>query len=77
MEDKEAIEMMNRCIHEIEDLRRTNTQLTPAAEAYEVIRKITHGLAPVNRMGYSEDLVWRLRKKIQELQPKPKADDAE
>lgn len=73
MEDKEAIEMMNRCIDEIQTQRRIVEHLSPKAEAYEVIRDIVR-MQPRATQGYGEDLVWRLKKKIEELQPKPKAD---
>lgn len=70
MEDKEAIEMMERCIDEIQTQRRIVDHLSPKAEAYEVIRDIVR-MTPKASQGYGEDLVWRLKKKIAELQPKP------
>jgi len=73
MDDKDAIEMMQRCVHELEDYRRTIARLQPNAEAYEVIRDIIR-MTPKPSQGYGEDLVWRLKKKIAELEPKPKAD---
>ncbi len=72
MNDKEAIEMMHRCIDEIETQRRLVERLSPKAEAYEVIRDIVQ-MGPKQTQGYSEDLIWRLKKKIAELQPKPSA----
>lgn len=69
MHDKEAIEMMNRCLHDIEDLRRQRDILAPRAEAYEVIRTVV-GLLPKLSQGYSEDIAWTLKKKIKELQEK-------
>lgn len=71
MNDQEAIEMMQRCVHELEDNRRLVARLAPNAEAYEVIRDIIR-MVPKPSQGYGEDLVWRLKKKIDELQPKPK-----
>lgn len=76
MEDKEAIEMMNRCIDEIETQRRIVKHLQPQAEAYEVIRDIVR-MSPKQSQGYGEDLVWRLKKKIAELQPKPEVANAQ
>lgn len=70
MNDKEAIDMMHRCIDEIETQRRIVEHLSPKAEAYEVIRDIVR-MGPKQTQGYGEDLVWRLKKKIAELQPKP------
>jgi hypothetical protein len=75
MEDKEAIEMMQRCIEEIQTQRMLVERLAPKAEAYEVIRDISRAMLPRTSQGYGEDLVWRLKKKIEELQPKPKAAD--
>lgn len=75
MKDQEAIEMMQRCISEIETQRMIVSRLTPNAEAYEVIRDIVR-MSPKQSQDYGEDLVWRLRKKIEELQPKPEVTDA-
>jgi hypothetical protein len=74
MNDKEAIEMMERCMHELQELRGQINALGPKAEAYEVIRSII-GMLPKQSQGYSEDIVWRLKKKIAELQPKPKPEE--
>lgn len=70
MDDKEAIQMMERCMAEIRLLRNTNNAMAPKAEAFEVISKIM-GYLPGRSQGYSEDLVWVLEKRIRELQPKP------
>lgn len=74
MEDKEAVDMMQRCMHEIEAQRQVIARMRPNAEAYEIIRGIV-GMLPKPSEAYGEDLVWILRKRIQELQPKPKADE--
>lgn len=71
MNDKEAIEMMERCLYEIESQRTHIEFLTPRADAYEIISIISRGLAPRQGGTMSEDITWRLRKKIEELQPKP------
>lgn len=73
MDDKEAIQMMQRCAHDIRDLRAQNNSLAPKAEAYEVIRDIMR-LVPKPSQDYGEDIIWTLEKKIKELQPKPKED---
>jgi len=73
MNDKEAIDMMRRCAHEIRDLRRHRDAIAPQAEAYQVIRAIV-GMLPQPSQGYSEDLVWRLEKKIAELEAQPAKD---
>lgn len=68
--DKEAIDMMGRCIIEIKNLRAQIDRLRPKAEAYDNIA-IVLGLLPKQSQGYGEDLTWVLQKRIAELQPKP------
>lgn len=70
MTDKEMIGVMERSIAEIEMLRRENDRLRPKADAYDSITAIL-GLLPQPPQGFGEDIVWGLRKKIEELQPKP------
>lgn len=69
MTDQDAIQMIERCISEIEMLRRANAEFAPKAHAYDAITQIL-GLIPGPSQGYAEDIVWRLRKQIEELQPK-------
>lgn len=68
--DREAIEMMDRCIVAIESLRSQVDQLRPKAEAYDNIAAIL-GLLPKQSHPYGESLTWVLKKRIAELQPKP------
>ncbi len=70
MDNKEAIQMMERCADEIKTLREQIRVLSPKADAYDTIHEIV-GLLPKHSQGYGEDLVWLLKKKIAELQPKP------
>lgn len=72
MEDREAIDMMQRCLHEIEMQRKHIEFLTPRADAYEIVSIVARGLCPRQGGAMSEDITWRLRKKIEELQPKSK-----
>lgn len=72
--NQEAIEMMNRCKHEIIQLRATIANLKPKADAYDNIAAVLR-LLPQPNIGYGEDLVWILNKRIQELQPKPDAQE--
>lgn len=74
MNDKEAIQMMQRCAHDLREARSQINNLAPRAEAYEVIRDIIRMLPKISQ-GYGEDLVWILEKKIKELQSKPNMDD--
>jgi len=73
MNDKEAIDMMQRCAHELRSLRAQRDALAPMAEAYEVIRDIVRMASPRSGGAMSIDLIWTLEKRIQELQPKPAA----
>lgn len=66
----EAIEMMNRCKHEIMDLRATIDRLRPKADAYDNLATVLR-LLPQPSVGMGEDMVWRLDKRIEELTPKP------
>lgn len=68
MEDKEAIEMMQRCSQEIKFLRRQVDVLTPRAEAYDVLAKTINSLSPRQSQGVGEDVAWTLDKRIQEIQ---------
>lgn len=70
--NKEAIEMMNRCKHEIMNLRATIDRLQPKADAYDNLA-IVLGLLPRQSVGMGENLVWVLDKRIRELSPKPAA----
>lgn len=67
--NQEAIQMMERCCHEIRELRATIDRLRPKAEAYDNLAIVLH-LIPQPSQGYGEDLVYTLKKRIQELQPK-------
>ena len=71
MDVKEALEMMNRCKHEIMGLRAQIDRLTPKADAYDKLA-IVLGLLPRQSVGMGEDLVWVLDKRMRELEPKPK-----
>lgn len=68
--NQEAIEMMNRCKHEIMQLRAEVQALRPKAEAYDNFAIVLH-LLPQRSVGMGEDIVWTLNKRIEELQPKP------
>lgn len=73
--NSEAIEMMNRCKHEIMGLRATIEHLKPKAEAYDNIAAVLR-LLPQPSVGMGEDVVWTLDKRIRELTPQPAANAA-
>lgn len=73
MDVKEALDMMNRCKHEIMDLRRQIDRLMPKADAYDKLA-IVLGLLPRPGVSMGEDLVFVLDKRMRELQPKPAAE---
>lgn len=68
--NQEAIQMMNRSIHEIEELRRRIDVLAPKADAYDKL-SIVLDLLPKPSMGYGQDLVYILKNRIKELQEVP------
>jgi len=74
MSNQEAIQFMQRCKHEIQELKATINHLRPQAEAYNAIRSIL-GLLPQPSIGYGEDLVWILDKRIKELTEEPAKSD--
>lgn len=79
MHDKEAIEMMQRCASEITDLRRQIEVLAPKADAYDNLATVLN-LLPKRSQGMGLDLVWDLKKRIEELEraevnPARKQDD--
>lgn len=73
MTDRDTADMIQRCIEEIEGQRREIATLRPRAEAYTTITQIL-GLLPQPSQGYGEDLVWRLKRELAELQPKPETE---
>jgi hypothetical protein len=73
--NKEAIDMMNRCKHEIMGLKATIEHLKPKADAYDNLTRVLR-LLPQPGMTMGEDLVWVLDKRIRELSPKPAAVEA-
>lgn len=64
---QEALQIMERCTEEIRSLRIQRDALQPKAAAYDLIAKIL-GLLPEPSRGYGEDVVWKLEKRIAELQ---------
>lgn len=70
MTNAEAIQMMERCKHEIMGLRATIDRLKPKADAYDNLASVLR-LLPQPGIGMSEDIVGILAKRIAELQPKP------
>lgn len=76
MHDNQAIQMMQRCVEEITSLRGRLAIIEPKAEAYDLLSKVVGfvGDGGISR-GHGEDIVWRLKRQIEELTPQP-ADDA-
>ena len=69
MHDHEAIEMMQRCKHEIISLRNEIDRLRPKADAYDPIAQIL-SLMPRQSQPMGENLVWILDKRIKETEQK-------
>lgn len=70
MSNSEAIQMMERCKHEIRDLRAVIDRLRPKADAYDNMAAVLR-LLPQQSVGMGEDMIWVLDKRIRELQPEP------
>jgi hypothetical protein len=60
--------MICRCIEEISMLRHEIATLSPKAHAYDQITTVL-GLLPKPSQGYGEDIIWRLKKQLEELKP--------
>lgn len=73
MNDKQVIDMAQRCIEEIEQLRRVNAALAPKAEAYDLLKSVVDLIPCRNNRGEGEDIVWRLKRQIADI----KAQDAD
>lgn len=67
MEDKEALNMMRRCLSDIEQLRAERDRLAPLAEAYAVLRDVVR-MVPKPSQGYGEDIAWVLKDRIQKIE---------
>lgn len=67
MNDREAVEMMQRCKHEIISLRNEIDRLRPKADAYDSIAHIL-SLLPRQSQGMGENIVWTLDKRIREIE---------
>lgn len=65
--DLQQIQMVQRCIEEIQQLRAERDNLAPFARAFLVLEKVVNKFDD-GRQGYGEDLVWRLKKHLEELQ---------
>lgn len=70
MPNAEAIQMMERCKHEIRDLRAVIDRLKPKADAYDNLASVLR-LLPQPSVGMGQDMVWILDKRIRELGPQP------
>lgn len=71
MSNKEAVQMMQRCVTEINGLRAEIDRLRPKADAYDNLAIALHYANPRRGEIVGEDMVWTLKKRIEELQPKP------
>lgn len=67
MNDKEAVDMMQRCKHDIIRLREEVDRLRPKAEAYDSVAQIL-ALLPQRSGMVGEDVVWTLDKRIREIE---------
>lgn len=66
MNNRDIKQCIQRCIEEISILRKENERLKPLANAYNSIQQVLD-LLPQRSQGYGEDIVWLLRKQLEEL----------
>jgi hypothetical protein len=75
--NSEFMQMAQRCRDEIKELRARIAYLEPKADAYDNMSAVLR-LLPQPSRGMSEDLVWRLDKRISELMiPQPEQTEGE
>lgn len=67
MDDREAVQMMQRCASEIRDLRAEVERLRPKAEAYDNLAIALHFAQPRQGGIMGEDLLWTLDDRIRQL----------
>ncbi len=65
---KELLEVITRCEGEITGLRAHIETLLPMVKAFNVIYSVTQEFSPNRSNGLGEDLGWRLKKRMRELQ---------
>lgn len=65
--NREALELMNRTVSEMTELRNRIATLEPKAHAYDTLCTVL-GLLPQRSRGMSEDFMRVLKKHIAELQ---------
>lgn len=75
MTDKDTADMIDRCISEIESLRIQVAVLKPRSDAYGMVEQIL-SLLPRQSQGHGEDIVWKLKRQLEELKPKPEVTEA-
>ena len=69
MNDKEAIDMMQRCLEEVRSLRAQIEHLAPLADAYVALRDVIRMAGPRNgASSMGQDIIWTLQKRIAELE---------
>jgi uncharacterized membrane protein YccC len=67
MPEGEQIDMMRRASSEIKQLRLSNAELAPKADAYDTIRQILD-MVPQRSRGMAEDIAWRLDRRIDQIE---------
>ena len=73
MQDKEAIDMMQRCSGEIKMLRQQIAELAPKADAYDLLATTINTMAPRRSQVMGEDLAWTLDRRVEKLREAIKA----
>lgn len=71
----EFIQMASRCLADIKELRARVAYLEPKAKAYDDLSQLLSLLPDRTTRTMAEDIVWRLEKRIAELQAPPSEDE--
>lgn len=70
--NREAIEMMSRCVSDIESLREQVKTLLPRAEAFDALKAVLRLVGGANSYATTDDVLWTLKKRIRELNEEDK-----
>lgn len=63
----EEKDTLQRAIHEIRDLRRTNEILSAKVEVMELFALVLNTKPNYPTQGMSEDIAWRMQKRVDEI----------
>ncbi len=68
MDDKE---LMRTAMHEIRELRRHNNEMRLRLSMFDDLMTVLHSKPHSPSQGYSEDIAWKLEKRLSNDSPNP------